>query len=215
MLAAVLVIVLVVLMLYDVVLRYAFNAPTSWGNDLNTFLMGGSFVLSIAYAMSTDSHVRVDLLYNRADAAAPGVCRPDRAHPDRPAGRRLDHLGTVRAISRMAFRTGERIGSGGWNPVVWPFELILLIGFAIFTMQIAGRDHQAHRVAVGRPFDVPVSWLKIMASEPLVRAGPEPNCTPLPLPSSAGMAACRSLHRPKGPLDVAALDVPGAPRARS
>ena len=52
-LAAILVIALVVLMLYDVVLRYAFNAPTSWGNDLNAFLMGGSFVLSIAYAMST------------------------------------------------------------------------------------------------------------------------------------------------------------------
>ena len=51
-------------MLYDVVLRYVFNAPTSWGNDLNAFLMGGSFVLSIAYAMSTDAHVRVDLLYN-------------------------------------------------------------------------------------------------------------------------------------------------------
>ena len=63
-LAAVLVIVLVVLMLYDVVLRYVFNAPTTWGNDLNTFLMGGSFVLSIAYALSTDAHVRVDLLYN-------------------------------------------------------------------------------------------------------------------------------------------------------
>ena len=38
--AAALVIVLVVLMLYDVVLRYAFNAPTAWGNDLNTWLMG-------------------------------------------------------------------------------------------------------------------------------------------------------------------------------
>ena len=63
--AAALVIVLVVLMLYDVVLRYVFNAPTAWGNDLNTWLMGASFVLSIAYAMSTDSHVRVDLLYDR------------------------------------------------------------------------------------------------------------------------------------------------------
>ena len=68
--AAVLVIVLVVLMLYDVVLRYAFNAPTTWGNDLNTWLMGASFVLSIAYAMSTDSHVRVDLLYNERPGRA-------------------------------------------------------------------------------------------------------------------------------------------------
>ena len=36
--AAVLVIILVVLMLYDVVLRYALNAPTTWGNDMNTWL---------------------------------------------------------------------------------------------------------------------------------------------------------------------------------
>ena len=62
--AALLVIALVVLMLYDVLLRYAFNAPTTWGNDMNTWLMGASFILSIAYAMSTDSHVRVDLLYD-------------------------------------------------------------------------------------------------------------------------------------------------------
>src|SRR4029453_17318995 len=62
--AAVLVIILVVLMLYDVVLHYALNAPTTWGNDMNTWLMGASFVLSIAYGMSTDSHVRVDLLYD-------------------------------------------------------------------------------------------------------------------------------------------------------
>ena len=73
--AAALVIVLVTLMLYDVVLRYLFNAPTIWGNDLNTWLMGASFVLSIAYAMATDSHVRVDLLADErllvVDAHAP------------------------------------------------------------------------------------------------------------------------------------------------
>ena len=42
-----------------------------------------------------------------------------------------------------------------------------------------------------------LSWLKIMASEPLVRAVPEPNCTLLPLPSPAGTAACKSPHRPE------------------
>ena len=113
--AAFLVIVLVVLMLYDVVLRYMFNAPTSWGNDLNAFLMGGSFVLSIAYAMSTDAHVRVDLLYNEHT-------RPRLAY--------VDFIGlTFIVLPAMAFiswglfkhledgiRTGERTGSGGWNP---------------------------------------------------------------------------------------------------
>ena len=35
-----------------------------------------------------------------------------------------------------AYRTGERSGSGGFNPIVWPFKFILLVGFAIFTLQI-------------------------------------------------------------------------------
>ena len=134
-LAALTVMLLVVLMLYDVLLRYAFNAPTSWGNDLNAFLMGGSFVLSIAYAMATDSHVRVDLLYTEAT---------------KPRIRVVDLIGlTLIILPAVAWitwglwghlmegvRTGERTGSGGWNPVVWPFRAVMFFGFAIFTLQI-------------------------------------------------------------------------------
>jgi TRAP-type mannitol/chloroaromatic compound transport system permease small subunit len=150
--AAALVIVLVVLMLYDVVLRYVFNAPTIWGNDLNTWLMGASFVLSIAYAMSTDSHVRVDLLYDRRT---------------RPRIRIFDLVGltaivlpTVAWITlglfdhfMTAYQTGERSGSGGWNPIVWPFKLVLLVGFAIFTVQIVAEIIKRASSLMGRPID--------------------------------------------------------------
>ena len=148
--AAVLVITLVVLMLYDVVLRYALNAPTTWGNDMNTWLMGASFVLSIAYAMSTDSHVRVDLLYDERT---------------RPRMRYFDLIGltfvilpTVTWITwgllahfQEAYRTGERSGSGGWNPIVWPFKLILLVGFVILTMQIVAEIIKRAASLMGRP----------------------------------------------------------------
>ncbi len=150
--AAALVIVLVVLMLYDVVLRYVFNAPTIWGNDLNTWLMGASFVLSIAYAMSTDSHVRVDLLYDRRT---------------RPRIRIFDLVGltaivlpTVAWITlglydhfMTAYQSGERSGSGGWNPIVWPFKLVLLVGFAIFTVQIVAEIIKRAASLMGRPLD--------------------------------------------------------------
>jgi TRAP-type mannitol/chloroaromatic compound transport system permease small subunit len=151
MLAAVLVIVLVVLMLYDVVLRYAFNAPTSWGNDLNAFLMGGSFVLSIAYAMSTDAHVRVDLLYNERT-------RPRMAYVDL-IGLSLIVLPALTFITwgllghlEDAIRTGERTGSGGWNPVVWPFRAVMLIGFLIFTVQVVAEIIKRIAVIRGQPF---------------------------------------------------------------
>jgi TRAP-type mannitol/chloroaromatic compound transport system permease small subunit len=135
-LAALIVVVLVVLMLYDVLMRYAFNAPTTWGNDLNTFLMGGSFLLSIAYALATDSHVRVDLLYGEKS-------RHQLKYVDL-VGFALIVLPAAAWITwglwghfQEALRTGERTGSGGWNPVVWPFKAVMFFGFAIFTLQIA------------------------------------------------------------------------------
>jgi TRAP-type mannitol/chloroaromatic compound transport system permease small subunit len=150
--AAILVVVLVGLMLYDVVLRYAFNAPTSWGNDLNTWLMGASFILSIAYAMATDSHVRVDLLYDQRT---------------RPRMRIFDLIGlaaivlpTVAWVTwglydhfMAAYLSGERSGSGGWNPIVWPFKLILFIGFAIFTLQIVAEIIKRLAWLMGRSLD--------------------------------------------------------------
>ena len=150
--AAALVIVLVTLMLYDVVLRYLFNAPTIWGNDLNTWLMGASFVLSIAYAMATDSHVRVDLLYDQRT---------------RPRIRYFDLIGLALIILptvvwltlglfdhfMTAYRTGERSGSGGWNPIVWPFKLVLLVGFAIFTLQIVAEIIKRAASLLGRPVE--------------------------------------------------------------
>lgn len=150
--AAVLVIVLVVLMLYDVVLRYVFNAPTIWGNDLNTWLMGASFVLSIAYAMSTDSHVRVDLLYDRRT-------RP-RIRVFDLVGLTLIILPTVGWVTvglfdhfMTAYQSGERSGSGGWNPIVWPFKLVLLLGFAIFTVQVAAEIIKRAASLMGNPLD--------------------------------------------------------------
>jgi TRAP-type mannitol/chloroaromatic compound transport system permease small subunit len=149
-LAAVLVIALVALMLYDVVLRYVFNAPTTWGNDLNVFLMGGSFVLSIAYALSTDAHVRVDLLYSERT-------RPRLAYVDL-IGLTLVVLPAVAVISRGllihledAIRTGERTGSGGWNPVVWPFRAVMLIGFLMFAIQIVAEIIKRVMAIAGRP----------------------------------------------------------------
>jgi TRAP-type mannitol/chloroaromatic compound transport system permease small subunit len=148
--AAILVVVLVVLMLYDVLLRYAFNKPTSWGNDLNTMLMGASFVLSIAYAMATDSHVRVDLLFT--EATKPRLRIVD------VIGLTLVVLPAVAVITwglwghfQTALASGERTGSGGWNPVVWPFRLLLFVGFLIFTVQIVAEIVKRIASLAGRP----------------------------------------------------------------
>jgi TRAP-type mannitol/chloroaromatic compound transport system permease small subunit len=48
---------------YDVVMRYAFRAPTHWGLDASLMLFGALFMMAGAYTLSRNGHVRGDVLY--------------------------------------------------------------------------------------------------------------------------------------------------------
>jgi TRAP-type mannitol/chloroaromatic compound transport system permease small subunit len=48
---------------YEVLVRYAFNAPTSWAFDVSYILYGTLFMMGGAYTLSRDGHVRGDFLY--------------------------------------------------------------------------------------------------------------------------------------------------------
>jgi TRAP-type mannitol/chloroaromatic compound transport system permease small subunit len=114
--------------------------------------MGGAFVMSIAYALSTDSHVRVDLLYTEGN---------------RHYMNYVDLIGFTLIILPViawmtwglwgylleGLRTGERTGSGGWNPVVWPFRVVLVLGFAMFTVQIFAEIVKRIAAVSGKPLD--------------------------------------------------------------
>lgn len=60
------------MIIYDVVLRYGFNAPTLWAFDLTKMTYGFYFVLLGGYALRHQSHVRVDLV---TEALSPGARR--------------------------------------------------------------------------------------------------------------------------------------------
>jgi TRAP-type mannitol/chloroaromatic compound transport system permease small subunit len=48
---------------YEVVVRYAFRAPTPWAFDLSYMLYGTLFMMAGAYTLSRDGHVRGDFIY--------------------------------------------------------------------------------------------------------------------------------------------------------
>ena len=54
---------LVVGVTYEVIVRYAFNAPTTWAYDLSYMLYGGHFMLCAAYALLHKAHIRTDVFY--------------------------------------------------------------------------------------------------------------------------------------------------------
>jgi TRAP-type mannitol/chloroaromatic compound transport system permease small subunit len=147
--AAALVFVLMALMVYEVVVRYALSAPTIWGYEVSTSIMGASFLLAIAYALSTDSHVRIDFLH-------------DWLGPRARYG--FDLIGYAFVLPLLiwltfglwdyfygAFHSWERSGQSAWNPIIWPFRLILFVGVLAWTLQVAAEVVKAAYALLGRP----------------------------------------------------------------
>ncbi|WP_245824651.1 TRAP transporter small permease subunit [Pseudoruegeria aquimaris] len=59
-----LIVLLTSVMIYEVILRYVFEAPTLWANELSLWLAGFVFLLAGLYAMQQRSHIRIFLLYD-------------------------------------------------------------------------------------------------------------------------------------------------------
>ncbi len=60
----ILIISMTLIMLYEVVMRYAVEAPTLWANELTLWIAGFVFMLSGIYAMQQRSHIRIFILYD-------------------------------------------------------------------------------------------------------------------------------------------------------
>ena len=59
-----LIISMTMVMLYEVFLRYAIEAPTLWANELTLWIAGFIFLCSGFYGMQQRSHIRIFLLYD-------------------------------------------------------------------------------------------------------------------------------------------------------
>src|ERR671923_2954207 len=56
---------LVLIVTYEVVMRYVFNAPTIWVFDATYMLYGTIFMLGAAYALHKGAHIRTDFFYEK------------------------------------------------------------------------------------------------------------------------------------------------------
>ena len=48
---------------YEVLMAYAFNSPTLWNFDFSLQMYGAIFMMAGAYTLSTEAHVRGDVIY--------------------------------------------------------------------------------------------------------------------------------------------------------
>ena len=55
---------IVVIMFYEVVMRYVFEKPTLWVNEMSLWTAGGVYLLAGLYVMQQRGHIRIFILYD-------------------------------------------------------------------------------------------------------------------------------------------------------
>lgn len=71
---AVFVPLMILSLVYEVISRYFFHAPTLWAQDVSIFLFGYIGLLGGAFVMKEHAHINVDLVYARLSLRGRAVC---------------------------------------------------------------------------------------------------------------------------------------------
>lgn len=122
------------IVVYEVVARYIFNAPTIWAYDMSLFLFGYISALGGAYAQQKKSHITVDILYLSVSPRAKNIFNLITFSLGIFFLIIIFYMGTVKLDEALEY--GFRRQSE-WAPPMWHFWLMLCIASALFIMQLA------------------------------------------------------------------------------
>lgn len=147
---ALIIIPLVLATCFEVFSRYLFDAPTVWAYELGYILTGTHFLLGAALALMKGAHVRIDVLYSQfSDRTKATVDIALYLLLFLPF---LILLGdSLFDYALRAWESGERSGQSAWNPPIWPFRMLLTLGFAMLTLQVIAEVLKCAAVLRGRP----------------------------------------------------------------
>lgn len=124
---------MILILVYEVTMRYVFNRPTIWAHELSALLYAIYFLIGGVYALRWDNHVRVDVLYNKFSRRTQSI---------------LDLFTWILFYifigimfwdgSKFAYSSMIRmeISNTAWSPPIWPVKMF--IPLAVFLMLLQG-----------------------------------------------------------------------------
>ena len=127
-LCAVLLLLMILNVFYDVIMRYLFNNVSIGMQELEWHLFSAMFLLGIGYALNEDAHVRVDVFYDRFSARTKAM---------------INIIGIVLFLIPFSllvihfaddfvyesFQLGERSGDPGGLPYRWLIKSVIPLSF--------------------------------------------------------------------------------------
>jgi TRAP-type mannitol/chloroaromatic compound transport system permease small subunit len=124
---------LMVTITYEVICRYALNAPTVWAYDMAYMIGGSMMALGMGYVLQERGHVRVDVLYDMLPMRVRQLL--DLIFTALfffPITVSFVYLSWQYAL--LAWVRGERSGYGIWEPTLIPFRSIVCLAWTILLL---------------------------------------------------------------------------------
>jgi TRAP-type mannitol/chloroaromatic compound transport system permease small subunit len=120
------------LLLAETISRYGFNAPNVWSMEIAAYFFGALFLLTGGYTLLKEVHVRMDAFYARWTPRRRAIVDVSTFFLAAIYLGVLIWRGIPKAL--ISFEQGERTGSAA-RLLLWPFKLILVVGFVLLLMQ--------------------------------------------------------------------------------
>ena len=118
---------------YEVVARYAFNAPTIWAGELSGYLMTAFVALGGAYTLQKGKFVNVDMLYIHLNGRAQAYMRLCTY----PVTILFLYFFLKYVTNQLVLSIQEmQVSGSAWDPVLWPVKLALFIGVGLILLRV-------------------------------------------------------------------------------
>ena len=121
-------------MVYEVLARKFFLAPTIWAYDISRFLYGALFMLGAGYALSKGVHIRADFLYRNFKIKTQGIVDFTLYLLFYFPGL-LVFLYMTTGFLQESIMRGERGMDTTWMPYMWPIKPCLWLGIIFLLIQ--------------------------------------------------------------------------------
>lgn len=133
-LASFLLIPLILATTYEVVARYAFEAPTIWAYEVGYVITGSHFLLGMAYTLQKGEFIRIDIFSQSMSAKTRAVIDLVAYSVVLPLMIWISY--GLFAHLLTGFMRGERSGQSAMNLPVWPFRVVFMVAFVLLALQV-------------------------------------------------------------------------------
>ncbi len=124
---------LLIIVVYEVFMRYVFNAPTTWGFEATTFLYGLHYMFGLSYADYHGAHVKVDILTSLASEKTQAVISIiTNLVLFMPVTICLTLWGIKYAYTSTL---GLEVNPTSWAPPIWPLKILMALCLVFLLIQ--------------------------------------------------------------------------------